>query len=69
LPLLFASKIPENSFSMAHLQGFLMGHKQRPAEAVNLVDNWIVSHKKGKADDSTEEELEASSSTATVKDL
>ncbi|KAG2203195.1 hypothetical protein INT46_006708 [Mucor plumbeus] len=69
LPLLFASKIPENSFSMAHLQGFLMGHKQRPAEAVNLVNNWIVSHKKGKADDSTEEELEASSSTATVKDF
>lgn len=54
---------------MAHLQGFLMGYKQRPAEAVSLVDNWIVSHKKGKADDSTEEELDATSSTTTVKDL
>lgn len=54
LPSLFASKIPENAFSMAHLQGFLMGHKQRPSEAVKLVDEWIESHQKGKADDSTE---------------
>lgn len=63
LPSLFASKIPENAFSMAHLQGFLMGHKQRPAEAVKLVDEWIESHQKGKADDSTE------SGSGTVEDL
>lgn len=65
LPSLFASKIPENTFSMAHLQGFLMGHKQNPSEAVKLVDNWIESHQKGKADDSTEEK----SPTTTVEDL
>ncbi|KAI8378422.1 P-loop containing nucleoside triphosphate hydrolase protein, partial [Blakeslea trispora] len=47
LPLKFASKIPENTFSMAHLQGFLMGHKQRPEEAVKHVAHWIDSHQKG----------------------
>lgn len=66
LPSDFAAKIPENTFSMAHLQGFLMGHKQNPREAVNLVDKWIESHQKGGADDSTEEK---SNNTTTVEDL
>lgn len=65
LPSLFASKIPEETFSMAHLQGFLMGHKQQPEDAVKLVDDWIESHQNGKADDSTEEK----SSTTTARDL
>jgi chaperone BCS1 len=63
-PSLFALNIPENTFSMAHLQGFLMGHKQQPAEAVQRVDDWIELHQKGKADDSTEEK-----SPTTVEDL
>lgn len=67
LPSDFAAKIPENTFSMAHLQGFLMGHKQKPREAVNLVDNWIESHQKGGADDSTEEKT--NTTTTTVEDL
>lgn len=66
LPSLFASKIPEETFSMAHLQGFLMGHKQRPEEAVQLVDTWIESHKKGNADDSTEDNIQTSCS---IEDL
>ncbi|KAI8882502.1 hypothetical protein K501DRAFT_251249 [Backusella circina FSU 941] len=49
----FADKIPENTFSMAHLQGFLMGHKKQPKEAVDSVEAWIESHKKGQ-DTSTE---------------
>jgi chaperone BCS1 len=65
LPSSFAAKIPEETFSMAHLQGFLMGHKQNPKDAVDLVDNWIESHQKGNADDSTEDK----SSTTTVQDL
>ncbi|KAI8983812.1 P-loop containing nucleoside triphosphate hydrolase protein [Pilobolus umbonatus] len=58
LPSLFSSKIPDNTFSMAHLQGFLMGHKSNPEESVNLVDKWVESHLKGKNDDSTEDKIE-----------
>ncbi|KAI8092164.1 P-loop containing nucleoside triphosphate hydrolase protein [Gilbertella persicaria] len=65
LPSEFASKVPENTFSMAHLQGFLMGHKQKPKEAVELVSNWIESHEKGSNDASTEEDPRHSS----VEDL
>lgn len=54
LPSKFAKKIPENTFSMAHLQGFLMGYKQNPAEAVKLVDDWILAHQKGDVDNSTD---------------
>ncbi|KAG2197708.1 hypothetical protein INT47_007942 [Mucor saturninus] len=62
LPSMFASKIPEETFSMAHLQGFLMGHKQQPESAVQLVDDWIVSHQNGKADDSTEDKFSMTTS-------
>ncbi|KAG1056142.1 hypothetical protein G6F43_001936 [Rhizopus delemar] len=57
LPHLFASKIPIETFSMAHLQGFLMGHKQRPERAVELVDTWIEAHNKGNATEVTTEDL------------
>ncbi|KAI9485799.1 MAG: P-loop containing nucleoside triphosphate hydrolase protein [Benjaminiella poitrasii] len=67
LPALFASKIPEETFSMAHLQGFLMGHKQQPEEAVKMVDKWIESHQKGKIEDiSTEEEKQQTSSVTDI---
>lgn len=62
LPSKFANKIPEETFSMAHLQGFLMGHKQQPESAVQLVDEWIVSHQNGKADDSTEDKFSMTTS-------
>jgi chaperone BCS1 len=37
----FAAKIPDNQFSMAHLQGFLMVHKKHPDQALDLIDDWI----------------------------
>ncbi|KAI9492142.1 BCS1 N terminal-domain-containing protein [Zychaea mexicana] len=40
----FAAQVPDMQFSMAHLQGFLMGHKQSPEDAVRLVPNWVTSH-------------------------
>ncbi|PHZ08219.1 P-loop containing nucleoside triphosphate hydrolase protein [Rhizopus microsporus ATCC 52813] len=54
LPELFASKVPQERFSMAHLQGFLMSHKQRPERAVELVDAWVEGHDKGISDHSTQ---------------
>jgi chaperone BCS1 len=53
----FADKVPENTFSMAHLQGFLMSHKKQPKEAVNSVEEWVESHKIGK-ETSTEGKIE-----------
>ncbi|KAI8338985.1 P-loop containing nucleoside triphosphate hydrolase protein [Chlamydoabsidia padenii] len=38
----FASKIPDNRFSMAHLQGFLMVHKKHPEKALYHIDDWIL---------------------------
>ncbi|PPQ74339.1 hypothetical protein CVT24_000693 [Panaeolus cyanescens] len=37
----FADTIPEREFSMASLQGFLMGYKIHPFEAVKDVGGWI----------------------------
>ncbi|KAI8086045.1 P-loop containing nucleoside triphosphate hydrolase protein [Halteromyces radiatus] len=52
----FASKIPDNVFSMAHLQGFLMIHKKQPEQALYKVDEWLLKH-----DRSTEENQQNSS--------
>ncbi|KAI0072291.1 P-loop containing nucleoside triphosphate hydrolase protein [Panus rudis PR-1116 ss-1] len=40
LALRFADAIPEREFSMAALQGYLMGYKTRPVEAVNEASTW-----------------------------
>ncbi|GLB41667.1 putative AAA ATPase family protein [Lyophyllum shimeji] len=37
----FADAIPERQFSMASLQGYLMGYKTRPLDAVNDVAAWV----------------------------
>jgi mitochondrial chaperone BCS1 len=37
----FASEIPDREFSMASLQGYLMGYKTRPQEAVKHVREWM----------------------------
>ncbi|RUP47588.1 P-loop containing nucleoside triphosphate hydrolase protein [Jimgerdemannia flammicorona] len=47
LPSEFAARIPEKKFSMAALQGFLMGYKRDPEEAVRKVEEWIESGGKG----------------------
>ncbi|KAG0179941.1 hypothetical protein DFQ28_002051 [Apophysomyces sp. BC1034] len=49
----FASKIPETEFSMAHLQGFLMGHKRNPKAAVDLVSTWVDGHRKDEVPDNS----------------
>ncbi|KAI8391647.1 P-loop containing nucleoside triphosphate hydrolase protein [Radiomyces spectabilis] len=50
----FASKVPEGEFSMAHLQGFLMGHKGHPQTAVEQITSWVEAHRNNRgADPST----------------
>ncbi|KAI9032894.1 mitochondrial chaperone BCS1 [Phycomyces nitens] len=44
LSKMFAARIPNLKFSMAHLQGFLMGHKGLPLRAVEQVNEWVESH-------------------------
>ncbi|KAI9323307.1 hypothetical protein BX666DRAFT_2022062 [Dichotomocladium elegans] len=41
----FADQIPELEFSMAHVQGFLMGHKNDPEGAAKQVSQWVKRHK------------------------
>ncbi|KAL1735453.1 P-loop containing nucleoside triphosphate hydrolase protein [Schizophyllum commune] len=38
----FAEAIPEREFSMASLQGYLMGYKVRPQDAVDNVERWVA---------------------------
>ncbi|KAF7723489.1 hypothetical protein EC973_002000 [Apophysomyces ossiformis] len=68
----FAAGIPEGRFSMAHLQGFLMGHKRNPKAAVDLVTTWVEGHDKDNAvDTSTTEDvqdIENSPGTPTTND-
>ncbi|KAL1718952.1 P-loop containing nucleoside triphosphate hydrolase protein [Schizophyllum commune] len=49
----FAEAIPEREFSMASLQGYLMGYKVRPQDAVDSVERWVAEQmekKKAKED-------------------
>lgn len=41
----FADAIPEREFSMAALQGYLMGYKIRPFEAVRDILGWLEKEK------------------------
>lgn len=43
----FADGIPERECSMASLQGYLMGYKIRPVEAVDEVAAWVESERAG----------------------
>jgi chaperone BCS1 len=38
----FAAAIPENEFSVASLQGYLLKNKSRPRQCVSEVDQWYV---------------------------
>ncbi len=42
LALQFSEAIPDDVFSMAKLQSYLMLHKRDPVSAVNGVDAWIA---------------------------
>ncbi|ORZ24019.1 P-loop containing nucleoside triphosphate hydrolase protein, partial [Absidia repens] len=59
----FASKIPHNRFSMAHLQGFLMVYKKRPEQALDHIDGWIVKQTERNGASST---TSTTTTTATV---
>ncbi|TFK27228.1 P-loop containing nucleoside triphosphate hydrolase protein [Coprinopsis marcescibilis] len=37
----FSAALPENEFTTAELQGYLLGHKQKPEGAVNNLPAWI----------------------------
>ncbi len=37
----FAKAVPENKFSLAEIQGFLLGCKNDPNRANNLVVKWV----------------------------
>lgn len=41
----FADSIQDREFSMASLQGFLMKHKSRPHDAIDLVPEWIAAER------------------------
>jgi chaperone BCS1 len=54
----FADAIPEREFSMASLQGYLMGYKTRPFDAVKEASSWVEKERseqirKQKADSSS----------------
>jgi chaperone BCS1 len=44
----FAAQVPEEEFSPADVQSFLVQHKSSPADAVNGVQEWVANEKKGK---------------------
>ena len=44
----FASKIPEQEFSAAEVQSFLMEYKRVPHMAVENVQEWVVRTREGK---------------------
>jgi mitochondrial chaperone BCS1 len=46
----FAEKVPENEFSPAELQGYVMMHKHDPQAAVDGVGSWVEKTRERKAD-------------------
>ncbi|KAJ7625816.1 P-loop containing nucleoside triphosphate hydrolase protein [Roridomyces roridus] len=54
----FAAAIPEREVSVAELQGFLMGYKGRPVEAVDAVGQWLVDEQEARAKREGVEEVE-----------
>ncbi|KAK6346737.1 hypothetical protein TWF696_006849 [Orbilia brochopaga] len=39
----FASRVPSGKFSPAQVQGYLLGHKSDPEEAMDCLDDWLKS--------------------------
>lgn len=44
----FAEAVPENEFSTAELQGFLLSHKKNPVSAIQRLPGWVESERKEK---------------------
>lgn len=49
LATLFASQIPAEEFTTAELQGFLLGCKKQPVQAVQKVAEWVRAEREEKA--------------------
>ncbi|KAI0349567.1 P-loop containing nucleoside triphosphate hydrolase protein [Trametes cingulata] len=65
----FAATIPNRSFSMATLQGYLMAYKTRPYDAVNEAPAWVerkLQEKMAKAQTAASTALKSEHSTAGV---
>lgn len=46
----FADKVPENRYSIAQLQGYLLCSKRDPRGAVNNIDEWVGDREKEQAE-------------------
>lgn len=49
LSQVFASRLPENEFSTAQIQGYLLGYKKDPVLAVMEVEKWVENERAIKA--------------------
>jgi mitochondrial chaperone BCS1 len=47
----FAKKLPEQEFSCAHLQTYVLQYKTRPQEAVEQLPVWVATQRKEKAEE------------------
>ncbi|KAG9012626.1 hypothetical protein FRB90_006569, partial [Tulasnella sp. 427] len=50
LAVKFAEKVPENMYSIAQLQGFLLCSKRDPRGAVGSIDEWVEEREKEQAE-------------------
>ena len=57
----FSSGIPEDTFSIAELQGFLLSCKKRPLDAATGVRAWIVKELEQRREREEREESEEES--------
>ncbi len=46
----FAAEIPDGRFSAAEIQGFLIGHRKDPKEAVDSIRSWVERNGKSSED-------------------
>ena len=53
----FASVIPPNEFSMAELQGYLLGCRTAPTEAVRGIEAWVERERQARRDKDVREQL------------
>ena len=61
---LFSQAIPDEEFSIAQLQGFLMGYKKTPELAVERVDEWIQVTRAAEASAAAAREIAAAEKAA-----
>lgn len=62
----FAHAIPENTFSMAELQGYLLEWKQDPIGALHGIDRWVESECKAQQERAARERIRKETAAATM---